>query len=61
MAKTIDAYLNAINYLRYDDLLKMPMPLLNALMEVKIESANSDSGSDVKQLGPLLNAFLGRR
>jgi len=56
MAKLIDTYLSTLTYLRYEEILKMPVPLLNALISVR-----SEKGGGTDNLGPLINAFLGRR
>jgi hypothetical protein len=57
MAKLIDTYLSTLSYLRYEEIMRMPVPLLNALVAVKSES----KGNGTDNLGPLINAFLGRR
>lgn len=52
--------MSALSYLRYEEILRMPVPLLNALVKVRAENA-SKGGGDISSIGPIINAFLGRR
>jgi len=56
-----DMYLTAINYLSYDDLMNMSMPMLTALMDVKAKQAANNPTAGMDGLGQLANLVGGRR
>ena len=60
IAESIDMYMSTLTYLRYEELLRMPVPTLSSLLEVHIKkmSKNPQGGSG---LGALTNLLGGGR
>ena len=57
IAELINSYLSILTYLNYDELINMPMPMVEALLKAKTQSMTKNPEASMGMLGQLMNMF----